>query len=346
MTRRAVLFAATALFLLLGGAWWLAAAGDTGTVTLDVNGRSRAFVVYEPKRQLPDRNLPLVIVLHGGGGNPERMQHLTKGRFNALADLDQFVVVYPEGVGGSWNDGRNVEAIPAQRPPEPFAPFAQSPEMAAGRPQAAKVAPPAGPVDDVAFISAMIDFLVDKRKVDPHRVYATGISNGAMMVNRLGCELSEKIAAIAPVAGQLPYNLEASCRPAKVVSVLTINGDQDPLVPFDGGEIRLWRFGRGRGNVLSTEATMKLWADRAGCLPSPFVMHEAPRVPDDGTKMRREEFRGCREGAAVTLYVIEGGGHAWPGGVQYLPERFVGRASGQLDAAEAIWHFFRSHQRS
>jgi polyhydroxybutyrate depolymerase len=341
--RKPLLFAAL-LLALAGGASLLAYAGDVKTESILFGGRTRTYALYVPAGLDGLHKAPLVIVLHGGAGDAERMRHLTKDAFEKLADRDGFVVVYPEGIGNSWNDGREAEVIPAQRatPNEGRLAVALNQRLTVSK---VEPAPPPGPVDDVGFISELIDRLVATQNIDPKRVFATGISNGAMMVNRLGCELSEKIGAIAPVAGQLPQNLESTCHPAKTVSVLTINGTDDPLVPFSGGEIRLGRLGRSRGTVLSTNETMKLWAKADGCAEAPEMVRDPAIAPADGTTVRREFFQGCREGAEVMLYAVEGGGHAWPGGVQYLPVALIGRSSRQLDAAETIWNFFRRHRR-
>ncbi len=254
---------------------------------------------------------PLVIVLHGGGGTGAGMIKLTG--FNAVADREGFVVVYPDGVERHWNDGRGVEWYRAHTQE----------------------------IDDVGFISALIDELSRKLNIDASRVYATGISNGGMMSYRLGCELSDRIAAIAAVTASLAVDMVKEWSPSRPVPVLIIAGTADPLVPWGGGEIRFG--GRTFGTVVSVPDTVKFWVEKNGCMTTPVVRRLPDSDPDDGTSVRREAYSRCRGGAEVVLYVVEGGGHTWPGGLQYLPERTIGKTSREFNASEVIWQFFRTH---
>jgi len=252
----------------------------------------------------------LLIVLHGGGGTGQGMVKLTG--FNAIADRESFIVVYPDGFEKHWNDGRGVQWE------------AQTEN-----------------VDDVGFISALIDHLSDELNIDASRIYVTGISNGGMMSHRLGCELSQKIAAIAPVASNIPVNMASIWAPSRPVPVLIINGTDDPLERWDGGEIRLGR--NTFGVVLSVADTVKFWVDKDQCSASPTITQLPDKDPSDGTTVRKEVYGGCQDGAEVVLYAIEGGGHTWPGGLQYLPAVIIGKTSRDFDASEVIWQFFKEH---
>jgi polyhydroxybutyrate depolymerase len=254
---------------------------------------------------------PLVIVLHGGGGTGQGMTKLTN--FNAIADRENFIVVYPDGLEKHWNDGRGVQRYRAQ---------VQN-------------------VDDVGFISALIDHLSGELNIDARKIYVTGISNGAMMSHRLGCELSQKIAAIAPVAGNIPVNMASIWAPSRPVSVLLINGTDDPLVPWAGGDVHLGPFELGQ--VLSVADTVKFWVANDKCASPPLVEQLPDKDPSDGTTVQRETYGGCVGGAEVVLYAVEGGGHTWQGGLQYLPESTIGRTSRDFDATEVIWKFFKEH---
>jgi polyhydroxybutyrate depolymerase len=258
--------------------------------------------------------MPLVFLLHGGGGTGEGMGELTMGGFNRLADRESFIVVYPNGIEKHWNDGRGLQAYRAHREN----------------------------IDDVGFISALIEHLIRTLNVDPNRIYAVGISNGGQFSQRLACELSDRIAAIGVVAIQLPEHLPSSCAPKRPVSVLMMPGTEDPLVPWEGGEIG-FRRGRKFGKVLSVPESMRFWAKQNQCPESPLITHESDRDPKDGTRVRREAYVPCGEGAEVVLYAIEGGGHTWPGGDQYLPAGIIGRTSRDIDANEVIWDFFKRH---
>jgi polyhydroxybutyrate depolymerase len=249
-------------------------------------------------------------VLHGGGGTGKGMVKLTG--FNAVADRENFIIVYPDGFEKHWNDGRGVQ-------------------------WQAQVEN----VDDVGFISALIDHLSDELNIDTSRIYVTGISNGGMMSHRLGCELSRKIAAIAPVASNIPVSQASVWSPSRPVPVLIINGTEDPLERWEGGEIRLWR--NTYGVVLSVADTVKFWVEKNGCSSPPVITPLPDRDTADGTTVRTEAYGGCQDGAEVVLYAIEGGGHTWPGGFQYLPESVIGRTSREFNASEVIWQFFKEH---
>ena len=280
-------------------------------------GLERTYHIHIPIPASYDKAnpIPLLIVLHGGGGTGEGMVKLTQEGFNRLSYKEGFIVVYPDGIEKHWNDGRENMSYRAYREK----------------------------IDDVGFISALIDHLAKEYNIDIKRVYVTGISNGAIMSFRLGCELSEKIAAIALVAGSMPENMHSQCSPSTSLSVLIISNTSDPLVPWGGGEIRLGL--RRFGKVLSVPETVKFWSTHNQCSSPPNIFWEPDRDPKDGTRVRKELYNQCREGTQVVLYVIEGGGHTWPGGHQYLPEWIIGKTSRDMDANEVIWDFFKRHTK-
>lgn len=174
--------------------------------SIEIGGRERTFLVHVPNAKTPSAGMPVLIFLHGGGGNG-RIVEQTSG-FSELADREGFIAVYPDGTGRLPNrftwDAANCCGYAYDQH-----------------------------IDDVGFISAMIDSLIAAFDVDPARVYVTGHSNGAMMTYRLGCELAGKIAAIAPDAGAL--NTE-SCSPSHPLPVLIVHGEADQNVPVAGGQ--------------------------------------------------------------------------------------------------------------
>ncbi len=284
---------------------------------ITVGGLKRTYLIHIPPGHDKAKPMPLLIALHGGGGSGKHMVKLTQGGFDALSEKKGFIVVYPDAIEKNWNDGR-------------------SGEEAGDRAHKEKI-------DDVGFISALIDHLIKKLNIDQKRVYITGMSNGAMMSCRLACELSEKIAAIAPVAGSMPKNLYQSCSPTRPISVLAINNDKDPLMPFTGGDIT-GPFGRKKlGKVLSADENIRFWAKHNVCSSSPVITQEPDTDPKDGTRVRKEVYGNCRNGAEVVRYAVEGGGHTWPGGSHYLPAGIVGKTSGDIDANKVIWEFFEKH---
>ena len=186
-------------------------------------GRPRTYRLYAPPALPRDVPAALVFVFHGGDGNGASAERLTG--FDDLADREKFVVAYPDGWGKHWNDGRNVDAFDSVH----------------------------DGVDDAAFVASLIDAISAAYRIDPHRIYATGISNGAIFSNFLAARLADRIAAIAPVAGGLAEPMRASFRPARPVSVLIMNGTEDPLVPYAGGAVS-----RTHGRVLGAEETARL----------------------------------------------------------------------------------------
>ena len=194
---------------------------------------------------------------------------------------------------------------------------------------------------DIAFFNALLDSLEANNFVDPSRVYATGISNGGVMMFKLGCDLANRIAALAPVAALMPASLSENCHPARPISLLEFNGTSDLPMPYDGG-IKLLGTNFGT-RLLSAQASAHWWAQVNACAQKPNL-DTLPRKSEDGMDTRREIYTGCREGTEVALYSIVGGGHTWPGSNTNLPRiTLSGRTSFDLDANSVIWQFFQAH---
>ena len=274
-------------------------------------GLQRTYLVHLPACYDKSRLWPLVIVLHGGGGEGKNIDALTG--FNTESDREGFVVVYPDAVNRNWNDGRGDPNIKSQ----------------------------ATDIDDVSFISALIDQLEKDLSINKKMIYVTGISNGAMMSHRLGCELSAKIAAIAPVAGNVPEKMKPSWSPLRPLSVLIINGTDDPLVPWNGGDVTFLTLKRGR--VISVADTIKFWVAKDGCAAVPVTYQLPDTESGDGTTTTMESYKGCNWEAEVVLYTVKGGGHTWPGGLQYMSESLIGKTSRDFNATATIWQFFKHH---
>jgi len=286
------------------------ASGASITRTIDVGGLRRTFILHVPPSIPAGRAVPLVFALHGGGGAGRQMDRFTG--FSAQADRHGFLVVYPDAWERNWNDGRGDPNIRSQ----------------------------AEGIDDVGFISALITLLSREYPIDPGRIFATGISNGGFMSQLLAARLSERIAAIAPVAAGMGPAVAASLRPSVPVSVLVMNGTDDPLVPYEGGPVA-----RNRGQTIATDEIIRKWVAANRCAEGPEVIQLPDTDPADGTRVRKTAYTSCAQQSAVVLYTIEGGGHTWPGGVQYLPRAMVGRVSRDINATDVIWQFFASHPR-
>jgi polyhydroxybutyrate depolymerase len=262
---------ACALVLCAASAAAQARAGiETRTIT--VGGVRRSYLLHLPSGRRAGAPLPLLFVFHAGGGDAAGMARHTG--LTAAATARGYAVVYPDGIGGRWNDGRGTRST----------------------------------ADDLGFFRALLDSLRTELPADPKRVYATGLSNGAGLAFRLACELPGALAAIAPVAGGLAAGLEERCAAAAHVSLVMFQGTGDPLMPYDGGDLSL-----GRGRILAAPNTATLFAQVNGCGGEITITPEADTAAD-GTRVRRVSFSGCAPGRDVVLYTIEGGGHTWPGG--------------------------------
>jgi polyhydroxybutyrate depolymerase len=265
---------------------------------LELGGRSRTYLWWGPAHP----GAPLVLALHGRFGDGRSMARLTG--LTAVAKREGFTVVYPDGVERSWNDGR------------------------AHGPAAAQA------VDDVAFLSALIDAFV-ARGSDPRRVYVTGMSNGAFMSVTLLCRAADKLAGAVAVTGALSANDARRCTPSRPVPLAFILGTEDPLVPFTGGPVA-----STRGETLSAEASARHFAAQYGCASEPQVEALPDVAANDGTRTERRWWPGCRAPARVELYAVQGGGHTWPLGRSALPARRVGPTSQDFSASEVAWRFF------
>lgn len=262
----------------------------------------REYLVYTPPG-LTGKDIPLVLVYHGGGKHARSAIKLTG--FSALADREGFLVVYPEGIHEHWNDGRGT--TPAEQKG----------------------------IDDVLFTAGLLDRLESQYPLDARRVYAAGMSNGAMLLHKLAMALPGRIAAIAPVAGGMASRLAIPGALERRVRVIQFQGKDDRLAPYSGGTMPT----RLSGELRPFAEAARIWAKLNGCAPAPEVAEAHAPDPRDGTSFEAEIFSNAG-GPAVVSISIHGGGHTWPGGPQYLPVEQVGRASRAIDASAAAWAFF------
>jgi polyhydroxybutyrate depolymerase len=275
------------------------------------DGRERSYLIHLPPVYQPGTSLPLVLALHGGGGTAAGMEKLTG--LSKVSDKGEFILCYPQGIGKNWNDGRNVKDSKAAQED----------------------------INDVGFLLALMDKLTADYGADPHRIYMTGISNGGFMSYRMGLEAADRLAAIAPVAANLAEDV-LNLKPSQPISVLIINGDEDPLVPWEGGWVGFG--GKKRGKCISAMDTQHFWQTADGITPGSESVTILPEQnTKDGTRIQVLASHNDGNGADVVLYDVQGGGHTWPGGWQYLGVWLVGRTSRELNASEVIWEFFKEH---
>lgn len=268
------------------------------TRTLNVGDRNRSYDLHMPSKYDARKPMPVVLAFHGATSNARLMRSFCG--LNDKSETAGFVAVYPNGTGHTdkvltWNAGNCCGYAKTYA------------------------------VDDVAYVRALLDDLATVVDVDPRRVYAAGMSNGAMMAYRLGAECTDRFAAIAAVAG--PMGIDDP-RPIHPVPVIHIHGTDDLFAPYHGGVGQRSLYGTP---FLSVADTIAAWVRINRCDPTPTVV-EDPQTVDDGTRIVRHLYHG---GAPVTLITIEGGGHTWPGGPQYLPARIVGPVTVNLDASAA-----------
>ncbi len=273
-----------------------------------VNGLQRDYILHLPSHIEKRISLPLVFIFHGGGGNSKQMQRYMG--MDAIADRENFITVYPQGLNKQWNDGREFkESIAAN--------------------------------DDVKFIEHLLDTLENKEPIDPKRVFATGISNGAFFSIYLSYKLSQRFLAVAPVCGTIPQKIYDQFYPSQPVSLLLINGTGDPLVPYNGGTVGNRLIGN-RGESVSTDKTI----DRFISVDKTSATSSIEDIPNDnkwdGCNAIQYTYSNGKDNSKVILIKIINGGHTLPGGSQYLPEMIVGRVCRDFNANEKIWEFFKS----
>jgi polyhydroxybutyrate depolymerase len=279
------------------------AAGRSFEGKLTVGGRERSYLVDLPSRYDGSRALPLVLVFHGGGGNGDGARRQTG--FTALGEKAGFIAVYPNGTGRranrllTWNAGTCCGYAKQQR------------------------------VDEAAFVRALLDTLQATLKIDPARIYATGLSNGGMMSYLVGCRLGDRVAAIAPVSGELTTS---DCHLARPVSLLVIHGTADENLPYDGG---VGVKALDVHEVRSVSSAVEFWRAQLRCATTPVV--------DTMPRLLHAKYARCAGGSALELYTIPGGGHGWPGGRQLAA--FLDVPSDAMHASPVIWEFFAAHPK-
>jgi polyhydroxybutyrate depolymerase len=282
--------------------------------SLSHRGVERRWLLHRPARLPPGRR-PLVLMFHGAGATADLAVRQTG--WSRLADREGFLVAYPEGTA------RDPAAPPT---------FRLNPQAwndGSGRGHTARQQ-----TDDTGFVVAALDRLEREEPVDSRRVYACGFSNGASFAFRLGAELPQRFAAIAPFAGHCWVN-PARLDPA--VPLLYVAGDADPLNPIDGGEITTpWAT---REYHPAPRASFDRWAAALGFDPA-----RAEPASEPGLGRWRHGPRA--DGAEAEFLVVEDLGHVWPGGARFLPAKLVGRTSDRLPGTEAAWAFLARHERN
>jgi polyhydroxybutyrate depolymerase len=281
---------------------------------LSFGGRDRYYEVHVPPGYTRDKHFPLVLVLHGGGGYPSLMRYVT--RMDEVSNRHGFIVVYPAGTGIRfdrllyWNSG----------------PVRKDPTFRA--------------VDDVAFIAYVLDDIGRYFSLDSRRVYATGISNGAQMSFRLGAELSDRITAIGPVCGDRRIG-EFFAAPPRAMPVIVFHGKKDTFLPFGGGPTpSTWPYAVVRRQPVPE--TIKGWVAQAGGNPQSVAESRTGQAV-------RYHYPPVKPGGVETeFWVLEDGGHTWPGGQEAKIAQLLGtgKVNQDISASEVMWQFFERYRLS
>jgi polyhydroxybutyrate depolymerase len=268
-----------------------------------VDGLTRFYTINE----IQTKELkPLIIALHGGGSSWDKFAYkTTQSTLLNAAHENQAVIIFPQGIKNHWNDGRK--------------------HLDNG-------------VDDVSFISQLIDYSLENYTVDKNKIYIVGFSNGGFMSMRLAIELSDKITGAAAVSAQLSEAIQNK-KMKENVSFMLINGVQDPIVPYMGGEMKSFKFAKSRGTLLSTQETLNYFLDANECkgvMKKQYINNKK----FDKTSISIEKYDNCNHNTKVKLITVNGGGHTWPGGMQYLPVKLIGKVSREIDAGKEVIDFF------
>lgn len=257
------------------------------------DGGYRNYIVHLPPSYTPTGSYPLVINMHGYGSNAIEEQFYAE--MNPVADTANFIVVYPNGIANSWNSGQLWSFVPG--------------------------------INDVSFISALIDTMAADYSINASMVYACGMSNGGYMSYRLACELEDKIAAIASVTGVMSDSIYNSCQTDRPVPILHLHGTADPTVAYNG------TFGN-----TAVETGIDWWVQNNNC-PTPGVTTAIPDISTtDGSTVEKIYYGPCDDNTEVVLFKITGGEHTWPGVT--FP---IGVTNQDIQGSSEIWLFFRKH---
>ncbi|MBI3821588.1 MAG: polyhydroxybutyrate depolymerase [Planctomycetes bacterium] len=274
---------------------------------ITVDDAKRRHYIHVPPKYDPKEPAAVVLVLHGAMMDGKMMETFTG--LTETADKHNFIAVYPNGTGPggillTWNAGAFPGDLNSKK------------------------------VDDVKYLGKVLDDVESAFKVNKKRVYVAGLSNGAMMSYRLASEMSDRIAAIAPVAGTMAIE---KYEPKRPVPVVHFHGTKDALVPYKG--LALKKDAKGMYKFLSVDDTIKACVKANGCEDK--AAETEIEAKEDKLKVTRKVYGKCKTDAEVVLYTVEGGCHTWPG--MTMSPAFLGLSTKNIDANEVMWQFFTKH---
>ena len=273
---------------------------QTSDETFQFEGIDRYHKVYIPSDFTP--NMSLVLNLHGYTSNA--FQQVFYSNMTAVAEANDFIVVFPDGTTDQngitfWNSEILGEDV-----------------------------------NDLGYLSALIDSMVINYQVNPSRVYMCGMSNGGFMSYYSACQMTDKLAAIASVTGTMNNVIYDNCNPSRSIPVLEIHGTDDTTVPYLGsGSAGSFQ------TIIATETVVDYWVNHNNCTENQVVEIDDISITDFST-VTRFSYTGGDNGTSVEHYRINEGGHTWPGSIISLPGVVTNH---DIIASEVIWDFFNQY---
>lgn len=284
----------TALLSLLFVFSFLTLFAGTQTVKFRYGNNMRSFIIYTPENYDPSQKLPLVLNLHPFLSDKKFQLNYTQ--FNKLADSVGCIVVYPDGINNRWNSGTLFDAN--------------------------------SKVNDVGFIGRLIDYMSINYNIDETRVYSTGYSAGGFMSYRLACEITNRIAAIAPVGSSMTFATFDNCSPSRSIPIMMFNGTSDPVTVYNGFF-----------DVKPIFQVINLWKNLNNCSNSPAVEQLPNIVTNDNSRVIKETYN-CADNTELIQMKIQNGGHTWPGSAPFF---ILGNTNQDISANEEMWKFFSNY---
>jgi polyhydroxybutyrate depolymerase len=274
--------------------------------SLTFEGQERTYFIHVPPSYDAQTPVPLLLMLHGRGGSGEDIAELTN--FSDLADENNFIVLYPDGLDNQWNYVKDVPGYSSMTH------------------------------DDTAFLLALLDEVSSEYAIDKKRVYVAGFSNGGFMTQRLACDAPERFAAFASVAAAGFGGMPELCKTPSPLSILFIHGTFDAVIPWQG-------MVRGNGYMLAPVTdTLAFWSQYASCEGevTDTALPQKRESPETNVTLFSV---GCRGDNEVLLYAVQGGGHNWPGVDDLMAQDWAGTTNMDIVASDVIWEFFSRHQK-
>lgn len=271
----------------------------------------RNFIIHTPTGFTNSTPVPLVLMLHGGGGNMNSAQGFTN--LNSVSNANGFLAVYPEGYGVvhsggfSWADGRGTSADITG-------------------------------IDDEGFIDKLLDYLIANYSINTNKIYICGFSNGGFMTQRLACQLNQRFAAMASLGSIMDTTLFANCNPLRAIPMMFVMGTDDPLVPYSGGVMN-----SNPNPIVSMETLVNFWKMNNNCLTTSPSINLPDIEPTENSTVTVFNYTNCFCNSNISFYRINGGGHTWPGVEIPSYEIIAGQTNEDIQASVELWNFFNAH---